>query len=43
MALRVRNSGADSGRELFKSSKYLASLLVCTQENILWLGMQTFC
>ena len=34
MALRVRNSGAESGRELFKSLKDAASLLVCTQIKI---------
>jgi len=30
VALRARNSGAKSGRELFKGSKDAASLLVCT-------------
>ena len=32
VTLRIRNSGAISGRELFKASKDMASLLVCTQK-----------
>jgi len=35
MALHVCNSGAKSGRELFKVSKDAAKLLVCTQKKIL--------
>ena len=42
VALCVRNSGAESGRELFKGSKDSASLLVCTQKKIFWLGVQIF-
>jgi len=38
VTLRERNSGARSGRELFKGSKDVASLLVCTQKQIFWLG-----
>jgi len=41
VALGVRNSGAKSGRELFKGSKDVASLPVCTQ-NIFWLGSEDF-
>jgi len=32
VALRMRNSGAESSRELFKGSKDTASLLVCTRK-----------
>ena len=39
VALRARNSGAGCGRELFKGSKDLASLLVCTRKKIVWLGV----
>jgi len=38
MVLRARNSGAESGSELFKGSKDVASLLVCTRKKIFWLG-----
>ena len=38
VALRARNSGAESGRELFKGSKDTASLLVYTRKKIFWLG-----
>jgi len=30
-------------RELFKGSNGWASLLVCTQKKIFWLGVQIFC
>jgi len=42
VALHKRNSGAKSGIELFKGSKDTASLLVCTQANIYWLGVLDF-
>ena len=42
VALRERNSGAKIGRELFKGSKDLASLLVCTQKNFLVRGWGFF-
>jgi len=42
MALHECNSGAESGRELFKGSKDTASLLVCTRKNF-WLGDAEFC
>ena len=35
MALRECNSGAKGGRELFKGSKDLASLGVCTRKKFL--------
>jgi len=35
VALRKRNSGAESSRELFKGSKDMASPLVCIQKNFL--------
>jgi len=35
MALHECNSGAESGRELFKGSKDTASLLVCTRKKFL--------
>jgi len=41
MALRQHNSGAESGRELFKGSKDSTSLLVCTRK-IVWLGGMDF-
>ena len=40
VALYVCNLGAESGRELSKGSKDMASLLVCTQ--IFWLGVWIF-
>jgi len=43
MDLRERNSGAESGRELFKGSKDAASLLVCTRKKCFVWGMQIFC
>jgi len=43
MALRKRNSGAKSDRELFKGSKDMASLLVCTQKTIFGWGLRIFC
>jgi len=42
VALRARNLGARSGRELFKGSKDVASLLVRTQK-IFCLGVRIFC
>jgi len=39
VALRARNSGTKSGRELFRGSKDVASLLACTRKNFFWLGM----
>jgi len=42
MALRTRNSGAESGRELFKGSKDAASFLVCTQKNFFAWGVRIF-
>jgi len=42
VALHEHNSGAESGRELFKGSKDSASLLVCTRKNIFWLGDADF-
>jgi len=41
MALHMRNSGAESGRELFKGSKNVAGLVDCTQKNF-WLGVRIF-
>jgi len=38
VALRARNSGTESDRELFKGSKDSASLLVCTRKKLFWLG-----
>jgi len=35
VALRVRNSGAESDRELFKGLKDAPSLLLCTQKKFL--------
>jgi len=41
--LALRNSAAESGRELFKGSKDVASLLVCNwKKNFVW-GWQIFC
>jgi len=42
MALRARSSGAKSGRELFKGSKEVANLLVCTRKTFFWLGVWIF-
>jgi len=41
VALHERNSGAESGRELFKGSKDLASHVVCNEKNS-WLGGADF-
>jgi len=43
VALRMHNSGAESGKELFKGSKDVASLLVCTPKNFFAWGLQIFC
>jgi len=43
MALCKRNSGTESGRELFKGSKDLASLLVCTKKIFFGWEMRIFC
>jgi len=43
VALRTRNSDAESGGELFKGSKDAASLLVCTRKKLFGLGVQIFC
>jgi len=40
--LRTRNSGAESGRELFKGLKDAASLLVYTPKNFFAWGIQIF-
>jgi len=42
MGLRKRNSGVESGRELFKGSKDLASHLVCTQKKFFAWGYGFF-
>ena len=42
MALRECNSGAESGREPFKDSKDLVSLLVCTQNKFFDWGVWIF-
>jgi len=42
MALCTRNSGAESGRELFKGSKDVANLLVCTRKKIFGWGCRFF-
>jgi len=42
VALRTRNSGTESGRELFKCSKDSASLLVCTRKKMFCLGSADF-
>jgi len=36
------NSGAESGRELFKGSKDVVSLLVCTWKKIFGWGLRIF-
>jgi len=41
--LRERNSDVESGRELFKGSKDVASLLVCTRKKIFGWRMRIFC
>jgi len=43
MALCARNSGAKSGRELFKGLKDKVSLLVCNWKNFFDWGLQIFC
>jgi len=43
VALCTRNSAAGRGRELFKGSKDVASLLACTQKNIFYWGLWIFC
>ena len=43
VALHAHNSGAESGRKLFKSSKDSASFLVCTQKNFFACGVWIFC
>ena len=43
MALHAHNSGAESGRELFKGSKDTACLLACTQKKFFAWGLQIFC
>jgi len=44
VALRVRNSGANRGRELFKRSKDSASILVCTRKKTFcWGGVRIVC
>jgi len=43
MSLPARNSGAESGRELFKRLKDLASLLVCTRKKFFAWGVRIFC
>ena len=42
MALRERNSGTESGRELFRGLKDLASLLVCPRKNFFGWGCGFF-
>ena len=42
MALCVRNLGTESGRELFKRSKDIASFLVCTRKIIFGWGGADF-
>jgi len=42
MTLHKRNSGAESGRELFKVSKDSASLVVCTRKKIFGWGCRFF-
>jgi len=39
MTLCDRNSGTKSGRELFKGSKDMASLVVCNEKTFGW-GLQ---
>jgi len=43
VALGARNVGAESGRELFKDSKDVVTLLVCTRKNISGWGGVDFC
>jgi len=43
VALRARNSGGASTRELFKGSKDTPNLLVCTRKNFFGWGVQIFC
>jgi len=43
VALRTYNSGAESGRELFKSLKNIASLLVCTRKKFCGWGLWIYC
>jgi len=43
VVLRVRNSGAESGRELSKGSKDAASLLVCSGKKFFGWGVRIFC
>jgi len=42
VALGARNVGAESGRELFKDSKDVVTLLVCTRKNISGWGVWIF-
>jgi len=42
VALRARNLGAESGRELFKGSKDTTSLIVCTRKKFFWFGVGFF-
>jgi len=42
VALRTRNSAAESGRELFKGSKDMVSPLVDTQNKLFRWGMHIF-
>ena len=43
MALRAPNLGPESGRELFKGSKDVANLLVCTRKKFFGWGLRIFC
>ena len=43
LALCVRNSGAKSGRELFKGSKDATRLLVCMWKKFVGWGVRIFC
>jgi len=43
VALRERNSGAESRRELFKGSKHSATLLVSTWKNFFCWVLRIFC
>jgi len=43
MALHEHNSDAESGRELFKGLEDSASLALCNEKKIIWLGVQIFC
>ena len=42
VALREYNSGTESGRELFKGSKDLASLVVCNEQQFFGWGCSFF-